>query len=59
MTLSVGAVTMVTTVLYVYPSVDAVTMATFPVRLLYDIILPPETGLVKRHFDTALNITYE
>lgn len=58
MTLSVGAVTMASTV-YVYPSVEAVTMATFPARLLYDIVVPPATELVRRRLVTALNITYE
>lgn len=41
-----------------YPSVEAVTMATFPARLLWDILLWPATGLVLRHLNTLLNITY-
>lgn len=40
-----------------YPSVEAVTMATFPLRLLCDIFLCPATRLDLMHLNVDLNIT--
>lgn len=40
-----------------YPSVEAVTMATFPVRLLCDMLRCPATGLDLRHLNMDLNIS--